>query len=99
MLHRYIRIILCHFVHYRTPQSGRIQYIGFVYAADLATALSCDIKCFDRNTSDLLFRIGQGIDCLAYAVLLYGFALSEIKSAGQLTHNEQIKAFRGDLFL
>ena len=94
----HVRIILCHLFHHASPQSRGIQHVCLVHARHFAFSLARYIKRLDRDSADFLFGVGQGIDCLAHAVFCRRMALAKIQTAGQLSHNQHVKACPADFF-
>ena len=94
----HVRIILCHLFHHASPQSRRIQHICLVHTRHFAFSLARYIKRLDGDSTDFLFGVGQGIDCLTHAVFCRRMALAKIQTAGQLSHNQHVKACPADFF-
>ena len=61
------------------------------------SSLHGNIKCLDGNAADLILVVGQGIGCLQDAIYLLGMTLAKVQTAGQLTHDDHVKAF-ADVF-
>ena len=97
MLQCYIRIILCHILHYTSPESGRIKNIGFIYTCNLISSLTCDFKCFNGNTADLILIIRKSIYRCADSVLLSSLSCSEIKTSCKLSYDDHVKTISDDL--
>ena len=92
-----IRIALCHFLYNPSPQSGRIQYVSLIHAGNFLFPLSGNIKTFDSNSTDLVLIVGQGINSFSHTVLFDRLTLTEVKSAGQLSHDQHVKSGFADL--
>ena len=60
-------------------------------------AFSCNVKSTDSDTADLILIIRKCINGFAYSVLLGCVTLSEIQTAGQLTHDHHIKTVTDDI--
>ena len=88
----YLRVILCHFFHDLSPQSGRIQYIRLIYAADLFISLHCDIKSSLCDPADLIFIICKRIGSSSYPVYFFCLSCAEVQSSGQFSHDQHIKS-------
>ena len=97
MLQCYIRIILCHILHYTSPESGRIKNIGFIYTCNLISSLTCDFKCFNGNTADLILIIRKSIYRCADSILLSSLSCSEIKTSCKLSYDDHVKTISDDL--
>ena len=92
-----IRVIFCNVLHNGSPQPGRIQNVCLVHTGHFMTAFSCNIKSADSNAADLIFIIRKCIDCLANSLLLGCMTLTEIQTAGQLTHDHHVKTVSDDV--
>ena len=93
-----LRIILCHLCHHFSPESGGIQYIGFIHAGHLFPAFHGNIKTADGNPADLLFVISQYIHCRIQSVHFFCLMFAEIQTSGQFTHDHHVKALIADFF-
>ena len=97
MLEGDFRIILRHFFHNASPETGRIQHVGFIHAGDFLPTLHSDIETSPGNPADLGLAVGQGINGFFHTVFLDGLSLTEVKAAGELSHNHQIKTVADNL--
>ena len=98
MLQSYLRVVLCHFFHNLSPEPGRVQHIGLIYACHLFLSLHGNVKGLYCNTADFIFVIGKCINGCFYPIFLNCFSFPEIKTSGKLPDNNHIKAFSNDLF-
>ena len=97
MLQCDIRVIFCNVFHNGSPQSGRIQNVCLIHTGYFMAAFSCNVKSTDSDTADLILIIRKCINGFAYSVLLGCVTLSEIQTAGQLTHDHHIKTVTDDI--
>ncbi len=75
MFQCHIRIVLCHFLHNSSPESGRIQYVSLIHAGNFFPTLSGNIKAFDGNPADLVLIVGQGINSFSHSVFFDSLSL------------------------
>ena len=92
----HIRIVSGHLRGDLSPVPGGIQDIGLVYLCYLLSPLPGNLKCASGDSADLVFIVAQSIHGGRHAVDLFCFSLPEIKAAGKLPHNNQIKALISD---
>ena len=97
MLQSHLRVILCHFFHNLSPEPGRVQHIGLIYACHLFLSLHGNVKSLYCNAADFIFIIGKCVNCCFYTVLFDSPSFSEIKSSGKLPDNDHVKAVPNDL--
>ena len=93
------RIIFSNFLDYLSPQAGGIQHVCLIDANNALAALHRDIECLDCDPADFIFIVGQGIYRGRHAVDLLRVTVTEVQTAGQLTHDNHIEAVADDLFL
>ena len=97
MLQCYIRIVFCNIFHNASPESGRIQNVCLIYTCNFVSSLTCDLKCLDGNTADLILIIGKSIYGCADSVLLGSLSGSEVKTSCQLSYDNHVKTISDDL--
>ena len=76
------------------PQFGDLEHVGFIDRRDFLAPLERRLKRHVRDTFDLRRRVNFGINAPLGAVRKFGHALglAEINSAGELAHDEKIRA-------
>ena len=76
------------------PQFGDLEHIGLVDRRHFLAPLERRLKCHVRDAFDFRRRVDFGIDAALGAVRKYGHALglAEINPAGELAHDQQIRA-------
>ena len=99
MLQFHIRVILRHFIHNGSPQSGRVQNVCLVHGSHFLSSLSRNIKTLYGDPADLRLIVSQRVDGFSYAVFFHSLSLTEIKSSGQFAHDHHIKSHLTDLLL
>ena len=95
----YLRVVLCHSLHYLSPEPGGIQHVGLIHAGNLFAPLHGDIKGFYRNTADFLLIVGKGIHGCHNSVHLFCMTCSEIQASREFPHDHHVKAVSDDFFL
>ena len=93
-----IRIFISNFIDDLAPQNRRLQYVGFINRRDFAATLASRFKRDTCDTLDLETVINLGIK--GFFMLSAAFAafwLTEVDTAGQFAHAQDVETVRGNI--